>query len=140
LGGLRVGWGYGPKDIIDVLNRIRGPFNLSGPALAAAEAAIKDVDFANKCAFDNARLRAWITKALNDLGVATDTSYANFVLARFGSAEEANACDAHLKSQGLIVRKTAGYKLPEGLRITVGDESACRRVVHAIAQFLEGRT
>jgi len=140
LGGLRVGWGYGPKDIIDVLNRIRGPFNLSGPALAAAEAAIKDVDFANKCAFDNARLRAWITKALNDLGVATDTSYANFVLARFGSAEEANACDAHLQSHGLIVRKTAGYKLPEGLRITVGDESACRRVVHAIAQFLEGRT
>lgn len=140
LGGLRVGWGYGPSHVIDVLNRIRGPFNLSAPALAAAEAAVMDNEFAEKCAADNARLRDWMTKALNDMGVATDQSYANFVLARFSNAEEANACDAHLQSQGLIVRKTAGYKIPEGLRITIGDEPACRRVVHAIAQFLEGHT
>ena len=139
LGGLRVGWGYGPKAVIDVLNRLRGPFNLSAPALAAAEAAIKDVDYAKKCAADNARMRDWITSALNDMGVHTDQSFANFVLARFDSAETADDCDAYLKSKGLIVRKTAGYKIANGLRITIGDEAACRRVVHAIAQFLEGR-
>lgn len=139
LGGLRVGWGYAPRAIIDVLNRIRGPFNLSGPALAAAEAAIQDRAWASKCLAENSRQRAWLSKALEDLGVPNDPSFANFVLARFADQAEAEACDAHLKSQGLIVRMVAGYKLPHCLRITVGDEASCRRVVHAIAKFREAQ-
>jgi len=138
LGGLRVGWGYGPKPIIDVLNRLRGPFNLSNAALAAAEAAIRDRDWAEKCRTDNTRLRAWLAEALAEHGVPSDTSTANFILARFGSADEAEACDAYLKTQGLIVRRVGSYKLPHCLRITVGDESACRRVAHAIGQFKGG--
>ena len=70
-----------------------------------------------------------------ELGIPSDTSCANFILARFQSHEEAQACDAFLKDNGIIVRQVAGYKLPHCLRITVGDESACRRVVHAVAQF-----
>lgn len=139
LGGLRVGWGYAPRPIIDVLNRIRGPFNLSGPALAAAEAAVQDRAWAAKCLAENTRQRAWLSKALEDIGVPNDPSFANFVLARFADQAEAEACDAHLKSQGLIVRMVAGYKLPHCLRITVGDEASCRRVVHAIAKFREGQ-
>jgi histidinol-phosphate aminotransferase len=76
--------------------------------------------------------------ALAELGVPSDVSLANFVLARFGSQNEAEACDDYLKTQGLIVRRVAGYNLPNCLRITVGDERACRRVVHAIRQFKEG--
>ena len=135
LGGLRIGWGYGPKAIIDVLNRIRGPFNLSSTALDAAEAAVRDQDHVNKCRSENARMRTWLAQALAELGVPSDTSMANFVLARFASADEAEACDAFLLGQGLIVRRVAGYKLPHCLRITVGDESGCRRVAHAVAQF-----
>jgi histidinol-phosphate aminotransferase len=135
LGGLRIGWGYGPKHIIDVLNRIRGPFNLSNTQLDAAEAAIRDQDYVAKCRAENTRLRHWLAEALAELGVPSDTSMANFVLARFASAEEAEACDAHLLKQGLIVRRVGGYKLPNCLRITVGDESSCRRVAHAIGQF-----
>jgi histidinol-phosphate aminotransferase len=135
LGGLRIGWGYGPKAIIDVLNRIRGPFNLSTTALEAAEAAVRDQDHVNKCRTENARMRNWLAQALAELGVPSDTSMANFVLARFASADEAEACDAFLQAQGLIVRRVAGYKLPHCLRITVGDESGCRRVAHAVAQF-----
>ena len=75
--------------------------------------------------------------ALAEAGVACDTSYANFVLARFASPEEAAACDAHLQGEGLIVRAVAGYKLPECLRITIGDEASCRRVAHAIRTFRE---
>jgi histidinol-phosphate aminotransferase len=60
---------------------------------------------------------------------------ANFVLARFGSVEEAEACDEFLQAQGLIVRRVAGYNLPNCLRITVGDEASCRRVAHAVGQF-----
>jgi histidinol-phosphate aminotransferase len=135
LGGLRIGWGYGPKAIIDVLNRIRGPFNLSSMQLEAAEAAVRDQDFVNRCRAENARMRHWLSEALAELGVPSDTSMANFVLARFASDEEAAACDAFLQQQGLIVRRVAGYKLPHCLRITVGDESSCRRVAHAVAQF-----
>lgn len=135
LGGLRVGWGYGPQAVIDVLNRIRGPFNLSSAALAAAEAAVRDTAYTEKCRIENARWREWMATALAELGVPSDTSTANFVLARFCDEAEALACDAHLRSAGIIVRQVAGYGLPHCLRITVGDESACRRVVHAVAQF-----
>ena len=135
LGGLRIGWGYGPKSIVDVLNRIRGPFNLSNAQLDTAEAAVRDQDWVTKCRADNTRMRVWLAHALAELGVPSDTSMANFVLARFASPAEAEACDAHLKSQGLIVRHVTGYKLPQALRITVGDESACRRVAHAVAQW-----
>ena len=135
LGGLRIGWGYGPKAIIDVLNRVRGPFNLSTTALEAAEAAVRDRDHVNRCRDENARMRTWLAQALAELGVPSDTSMANFVLARFANADEAEACDAFLQSKGLIVRRVAGYKLPHCLRITVGDEAGCRRVAHAVAQF-----
>ena len=137
LGGLRVGWGYGPQPIIDVLNRLRGPFNVSNAALAAAEAALRDTDYTDHCRAENATWRVWLSKALAELGIPSDVSCANFVLARFGDVDEVEACDAHLKSCGLIVRKVAGYKLPHCLRITVGDEASCRRVIDAIRDFKE---
>lgn len=139
LGGLRVGWGYGPKEIIDVLNRIRGPFNLSATQLATAKAAVLDREYAGKCRRENTRMRGWLAEALAGLGVPSDTSCANFILARFVDQAEAEACDDYLKTKGLIVRRVAGYKLPNCLRITVGDEASCRRVVHAIAGFKENR-
>ncbi len=135
LGGMRVGWGYGAKAVIDVINRIRGPFNLSAAALAAAEAAVRDEAFLVTGRTENAKWRDWLAHALADVGVPSDTSSANFILARFADAEEAEACDAHLRGEGIIVRRVAGYGLPNCLRITVGDESGCRRVAHAVAQF-----
>jgi histidinol-phosphate aminotransferase len=138
LGGLRVGWGYGPAHVTDVLNRMRGPFNVSNAALAAAEAAVRDVAYVNHCRVENARWRNWMADALGEIGVPSDVSLANFILARFTSQAEAEACDVHLQSQGLIVRRVAGYNLPTCLRITVGDESGCRRVVHGVRQFKGG--
>ncbi len=135
LGGMRVGWGYGPQAIIDVLNRIRGPFNMSSAALAAAEAAVRDTAYFERCQRENARWREWLATALAEIGVPSDTSTANFILARFADEEEAVGCNEYLLSQGIIVRHPKGYGFPHCLRITVGDESACRRVVHGIAQF-----
>jgi histidinol-phosphate aminotransferase len=135
LGGLRIGWGYGPREIIDVLNRIRGPFNLSNAQLETAEAAVRDQDHVARCRADNSRMRGWLAEALAELGIPSDTSTANFILARFASREEAEACDDYLQSQGLIVRHVAGYGLPHCLRITVGDEASCRRVAHAVGKF-----
>ncbi|WP_293449874.1 histidinol-phosphate transaminase [Planktotalea sp.] len=138
LGGLRVGWGYGPKHIIDVLNRIRGPFNLSEAGLAAATAAVRDQAYVNQCRDANAKWRDWLAHALAAHGVPSDVSLANFILARFGSEEEAGECDTYLQKQGLIVRRVKGYKLPNALRITVGDEASCRQVAHAVGQFKGG--
>ncbi len=138
LGGLRIGWGYGPQGIIDVLNRVRGPFNLSTPALAAAEAAVRDREWVARCRRENAKWRAWLAAALAELGIPSDTSCANFILARFASPGQAEAADAHLQSRGIIVRRVAGYKLPAALRITIGGEEACRRVAEALAEFRKG--
>lgn len=135
LGGLRIGWGYAQQDMIDVLNRLRQPFNLSVGQMAAGAAAMRDRAYTEKCRADNARMRHWLADALAEHGVPSDTSMTNFILARFASAEEAEACDKHLKSHGLIVRKTTGYKLPHCLRITIGDEASCRQVAHAVGQF-----
>ena len=139
LGGLRVGWGYGPRQIIDVLNRIRGPFNLSNAALEGAEAAMRDRDHIARCQSENARMRNWLAEALAEKGVPSDTSCANFILARFADTATAEACDEALKAQGLIVRRVASYGLPNCLRITVGDEASCRRVAHVIGQFMAER-
>lgn len=139
LGGMRIGWGYGPQPVIDVLNRIRGPFNLSAAALAAAEAAVKDQAFVDKCRAENARMRDWLAHALAEMGIPSDTSSGNFLLARFADKAEAEACDAHLKGEGIIVRPVAGYGLPNCLRITIGDEAGCRRVAHAVRQFKEAQ-
>jgi len=139
LGGLRIGWGYGPAHVMDVLNRLRGPFNLSNTQLEVAEAALGDAAHITRSLSENARLRDWLADRLNAAGVATDRSFANFVLARFASAEQAAACNAALLADGLIVRQVSSYGLPEALRITVGDESACRRIAHGIDRFMEGQ-
>ena len=120
LGGLRIGWGYGPREIIDNLNRVRGPFNLSDVQLAAAEAAVRDQDWVTACREENARERSRLAKALSALGIQSDRSEANFVLARLADEAEAAACEAQLRADGILVRKVGSYGLPNGLRITVG--------------------
>ncbi|MBU2991900.1 histidinol-phosphate transaminase [Octadecabacter sp. 1_MG-2023] len=135
LGGLRVGYGYAPKPILDVLNRIRGPFNVSSVGLVAAEAAVRDTAHTEKCRAENAKQREWMAGALAEMGLPSDTSTANFILVRFPSADEAKACHDALANQGILLRYVANYGLPNCIRITVGDEASCRRVVHAIGQF-----
>lgn len=139
LGGLRIGWGYAPRDLIDVMNRVRQPFNLSTIQLAASEAAMRDRQHFTRCQTENAKWRDWLRKALLDLGIGCDESHTNFILARFNDEDTANACDDALKAEGLIVRRVAGYGLPNCLRITIGDEPSCRRVAHVIGRFMAER-
>ncbi|MGV6846813.1 MAG: histidinol-phosphate transaminase [Marinibacterium sp.] len=138
LGGLRVGWGYGPQAMIEVMTRIRQPFNLSVLQLAGAEAAVRDRDFVRRCADLNASQRNRLTGALHQLGLAADRSQGNFVLARFADASEAAAADAALRADGILVRRVAGYGFPEGLRITVGDKAQTGRVIDALTRWREG--
>ena len=106
LGGLRIGWGYAQQDMINVLLRLRQPFNLSEPQMEAAAAAVQDIDFTQKCQVENAKWREWLRNALVQMGVSCDKSYANFVLARFESEKDAAACDAALR------RMASSYAVP----------------------------
>jgi len=135
LGGLRIGWGYGAQDIIDNLNRVRGPFNLSDLQLAAAEAAVYDRDWVRTCRDLNTSERARLARELATLGVASDRSEANFVLARFRDEAEASSAELNLRTDGILVRKVAGYGLPNGLRITVGSEADNNRLIASLRKF-----
>ena len=139
LGGLRIGWGYGPREIIDNLNRVRGPFNLSDVQLAAAEAAVRDQDWVTACREENARERSRLAKALSALGIQSDRSEANFVLARLADEAEAAACEAQLRADGILVRKVGSYGLPNGLRITVGTPEDNDLVIASIIAFRAGK-
>ncbi|MDJ1009039.1 MAG: histidinol-phosphate transaminase [Paracoccaceae bacterium] len=135
LGGLRIGWGYGDRWLIEVMTRIRQPFNLSGVQLAAAEAAVRDRGWVESCAALNADQRARLLGGLRQLGIAADDSHTNFVLARFADAGEAEAANAHLLGDGIIVRQVGGYGFREALRITVGDAGQTGRVIDSLARW-----
>jgi histidinol-phosphate aminotransferase len=139
LGGVRVGFGYAPVPIVEVLTRIRQPFNLSNIALAGAEAAVRDVKWVEEALRVNAAERARLTGGLRQLGILCDDSFANFVLARFADEAEADAADAHLKEAGIIVRAPKSYGLPQCLRITVGRPQDNDRVLSALGAFKGAR-
>lgn len=136
LGGLRVGYGYAPRHVIDTLNRIRGPFNLSAMALAGAEAAVRDVDWVAECLRVNAAERTRLVGGLRQLGLGCDDSHANFVLARFVDEAAADAADTHLKRDGIIVRAPKSYGLPDCLRITVGKPEDNTRVLASLTALV----
>ncbi|MEM9249083.1 MAG: histidinol-phosphate transaminase [Pseudomonadota bacterium] len=137
LGGLRVGWSYASAAVVDVLTRVRGPFNLGAPQLAAAEAAVRDKRFVAETLAGTAVQRDRLVRGVRDLGIACDDSQANFVLARFAGEAEASAADAHLQSVGILVRRVTGYGFPEGLRITVGTAEDMTRVLDALGEMRE---
>jgi len=138
MGGLRLGWCYGSPEVADLLNRIRGPFNVSVAAQAAGVAAIEDTAAADRAREHNDIWRPWLTRELEALGLVLTPSVANFVLARFpGPPKHADAAWDFLRSRGILVRKVAVYHLPGHLRITIGTEAELRAVVAALAEFLD---
>ncbi|MEL6767033.1 MAG: histidinol-phosphate transaminase [Pseudomonadota bacterium] len=133
LAALRLGWAYGPAHVIDVLNRVRGPFNVTVPAIAAGAAAVADREWVEHCAVANEAWRGWLTRALEKAGFGVVPSHANFLLVEAGA--RVDALDAALKARGIVVRRMEGYGLPKYLRITVGDETACRGVADVAASL-----
>lgn len=137
LAGLRIGWAYCPEAVAGVLNRLRGPFNMSSPAIAAGVAAMEDEGHERAAAAHNAYWLAWLSEEIGKLGLAVTPSVANFLLIHFprDTAKGAAACDAFLQSKGIILRAVASYGLPDCLRLTVGSEVENRAVVSALAAF-----
>jgi len=138
LGGMRVGWGYFPAGIADIINRIRGPFNVNIAAQAAAIAALAEPGWVEKNIAHNTEWRAKLADALTAAGIKVWPSEGNFILADFGTPEACRAADARLRAHGLIVRGMGGYGLPACLRITIGTAEECQMVAEALAPDRQG--
>ncbi|MGH6969707.1 MAG: pyridoxal phosphate-dependent aminotransferase, partial [Stellaceae bacterium] len=137
LGGLRLGWCTASPAIVDVLNRVRNPFNVSSAAIAAGVAALDDVAAVDKARAHNDIWRPWLARELAALGLEIEPGVANFVLTHFpAKPKDADAAWNFLRRRGILVRKVGVYHLPEYLRITVGTEAEMRAAVAAVAEFL----
>jgi histidinol-phosphate aminotransferase len=138
LAGLRVGWAFCPASVADVLNRVRGPFNVSVPAQAAAAAALRDRRHLENTIAHNETSKTWLTDHIRGLGLRADDSVGNFILIHFpeSGAHAMKAANAFLAAQGIELRTLMEYGLPHCLRLTVGSEEANRRVVRVLGEFL----
>ena len=137
LAGVRIGWAYCPPGVADVLNRIRGPFNVSTPAIAAGAAAMEDVAFIEQAIAHNSKWLEWLSVEIKKLGLVVTPSVGNFLLIHFNGAAKAAEADAFLVSRGLILRRLDSYGLPTCLRLSVGSEEANHAFIAALTEFMK---
>ncbi len=136
LAALRLGWVYCPSHVADVLNRVRGPFNVSAPAIEAGVAAVNDDGFMDRAVEHNKSGLLLLTREISELGLKVTPSVGNFVLVHFTGERTASEADRFLQENGIIVRRMEGYGLADSLRISVGTEEANLAVVTALKAFL----
>lgn len=136
LGGMRVGWSYSSREIADVLNRVRGIFNLTISTQAAAVAALSDAEYIEKTLKLNSEQKKWITDRLQSMGIHVYPGEGNFILFTMGSAEKAASCLNFLKDRGILIRGMTAYGLPDCLRMTIGLPEDMAEVEKAIREFL----
>jgi histidinol-phosphate aminotransferase len=130
LAGLRIGYGYGPKPLIDLLHRARQPFNVNAIAQAAAVAALDDREHLERTRAINAAGLKQVAAGLEKLGIEYVPSVANFLMFRVA---QARAVFLALQARGVIVRPLAPYDLPEHLRVTIGTVEQNARFLEALA-------
>ena len=135
LAALRVGWLYAPQHVMDVLHRIRGPFNMN----AAAIAAVHDRAHIDRSVAHNETWRVRLTEGLEALGLWVTPSVGNFVLIHFGSEPGKTAADAgeFLSARGYVLRRVTAYGFPNALRMSIGSEEANESVLAALKGFLD---
>tara|TARA_B100000963_G_scaffold155020_1_gene134896 strand:- start:1049 stop:2134 length:1086 start_codon:yes stop_codon:yes gene_type:complete len=137
LAGLRVGWGYGSKEIINALNKVKPPFNVSRPALFAASAAIKDSMWLNK---EIKHVNKWNKKMFNEfkrMKIDTNKSYSNFLLVNFDRVKiNSSKVFKLLAKTGILVRKMDIYGIKNSLRITIGKSNENRKLISKMKKIL----
>ncbi|HIF61612.1 MAG TPA: histidinol-phosphate transaminase [Candidatus Pelagibacter sp.] len=138
LAGLRLGWGYSSKKIIDSMYRIKPPFNVNRAALAAGIEAIKDNKWTRKAIKHNT---VWAKKMffiLKKNNIKTNKPTANFFLMNFSKTKiNSNQVFKKLANKGLILRKMLQYKIPNSLRFTIGNKKANEHFIKSIENILE---
>jgi histidinol-phosphate aminotransferase len=135
LAGLRVGYALAHPSVADVMNRVRQPFNVNSVALAAAAAALEDMEFVARSYAGNLQGLRQLREGVERLGLQFIPSFANFLTVRVGKAQDIYK---RLLRRGVIVRPVGGgYELPEHLRVTVGTESENEKFLAALAASLK---
>ena len=138
LAGVRLGWAYCSRPVADVLNRVRGPYNVTAPAQAAGLAALADVAHIDAARAHNDVWLAWLTEQVRATGLEVVPSVANFILVRFpvDGVHGADQANAYLSERGIFARAMGIYGLPDCLRVTVGLEDENRAFAGALAEFM----
>jgi histidinol-phosphate aminotransferase len=133
LAGLRVGYALAHPGVADVMNRVRQPFNVNSVALAAATAALDDMEFVARSYAENLQGMKQLEEGARALGLEFIPSHGNFVTLRVGKAGD---IFKRLLRRSVIVRPVAGYGLPEHLRVTIGTAQENETFLAALAASL----
>ena len=138
LAALRIGWAYAPRSIINILERVRGPFNVNALAIVAGATAIRDRDHMDKAVLHNEKNITFVTTELEKLGLRVTPSVGNFILVHFpkNAGKTAAEADGFLTSKGIILRAVTGYGFPDALRMTIGTEETNGFVIATLREFL----
>ena len=137
MAALRLGWAYCAPEVADVLNRVRGPFNVGSAAQAAGAAALADEAFVKAVRAHNDQWMPWLAERLREAGLDVVPSVGNFLLVRFPEGDlNADAAYDYMAARGIIVRKMGAYRLHDHLRITVGTEEEVRATAEALSSFM----
>jgi len=138
LASLRIGWGYGPRKIIDAMNIIKPPFNVNMAAQLAAVAALNDKSFINKSVKHNLIWANKIKKFLNKLNIITNEVTANFLLLNFSKCKySASYVKKKLENNGIILRSMKTYKINNALRLTIGSSSANNKLIRILNKIFK---
>ncbi|MEM9913278.1 MAG: histidinol-phosphate transaminase, partial [Pseudomonadota bacterium] len=136
LAGLRLGWCYGPPEVIDLMERVGPSFPVNSAANAAGIAAVEDRAHCDRVLAHNGKWIARLTEALPGCGLKVYPSQTNFVLVQFPSASEAEAADDNLKAHGIVGRKFALDDFADKLRFTVGLDHEMEAMIAVLEQFM----
>ncbi len=133
LAGLRIGYGIAPEECVDLMNRVRQPFNVNAMAQAAALAALDDEEHVARTRIMLREGTDYIRGALEQIGVPSVPGSANFMLVETGNGREVFR---ELQRLGVIVRPMDGYRLPDYVRVTIGTQEQNERFVAALCEVL----
>ena len=137
LAGLRVGWGYASKEIINTLNKIKPPFNVSRPALFAASAAIKDSVWLKKEVNHISKWNKILFKKFKEMKIATNESKTNFLLLNFDRVNiSSKRVFQKLGNAGILVRAMNVYGIKNSLRITIGKSKENKKLISKLRKIL----
>jgi histidinol-phosphate aminotransferase len=142
LAGLRIGWAYAPAHVIDVVQRIRTPFNANRAAMAAASAAVSDTEFVARVRAETAAAQQTIRERLERLGLRVVPSVTNFYLVDFDGAPGCSATEAraYLEARGIIPRPVRAGRGDNSLRVTVGTAEENVAALDVLSEYVASRT
>ena len=135
LAALRIGYGIMQPELINVIDRVRGPFNVSKIAQEAAIIALKDQKFIENSQKKNLKEQNYLETELEKLKIKYYKTFANFILIDLKNKEAANQLFLYLKDAGIIVRKLDSYSLPSKIRITIGTKKQNKLLIKKLKEF-----